>query len=257
MRAYPALQRNGEQVDQVLVETARKAETVTRAGLVTLLMNELGSNVKYMRKEFLKLRDANLVYQRLAPDSVLVDDFLLVAVEHVFLCQGKPLPRSHGEFEALLEKGKAQFVARASELAKSVSAALLEFQAARMALTREPASAATEDVEHQLAGLVFPGFLRAVAPDRLAQYPRYLKAATRRIEKLAHGLAKDQQRASDLKPLLDRVSMMSQSLGPERVEKARWMLEELRVSLFAQELGTTGPISAKRIQKALDSIANA
>jgi len=257
MRAYPALQSNGEQVDQVLVETQEKAQALTRAGLVTLLMNELGSNVKYMRKEFLKLRDANLVYQRLAPDSVLVDDFLLLAVEHVFLSDGKPLPRTHAEFEALLEKGKGQFVARASELAKNVSAALVEFQAVRMALTRHPENAATEDVEAQLAGLVFAGFLRSVSPDKLTQYPRYLKAAARRVEKLEHGLAKDQQRAIELKPLLDRVSMMSKKLGPERVAKPRWMLEELRVSLFAQELGTAGPISAKRIQKALDTIANA
>jgi len=257
MRAYPALQSNGERVDQVLVETAEKAQAVTRAGLVTLLMNELGSNVKYMRKEFLKLRDANLVYQRLAPESVLVDDFLLLAVEDVFLSDGKPLPRTHGEFEALLEKGKGQFVARASELAKTVSAALIEFQAVRMALAGQPENAATQDVEAQLAGLVFPGFLRSAGSEQLTQYPRYLKAAARRVEKLEHGLAKDQQRAIELKPLLDRVSMLSKSLGPEKVAKARWMLEELRVSLFAQELGTSGPISAKRIEKVLDSIANA
>ena len=255
LRAYPALEAMDDQVDQVLAETPDKARQLTRQALLILLSGALSSNVRYMRKVFLALRDANLVYQRMQAETALVDDFILLALEQVFLEEKSTLPRSHAEFEALLDRGKGIFVARASELANIVSRVLLEYQAVRMSLAGAGDNPCTRDVEDQLSQLVFPGFLRQVTPERLTQYPRYLKAAARRVEKLALGLAKDQQRAVELAPLVERLGRLRDALGEKRIEKARWMLEEFRVSLFAQELGTPRPVSAKRIAKTMDEIA--
>jgi ATP-dependent helicase HrpA len=254
MRAYPALQTRGEQVDQVLAETEEKARQLTADALLTLLQAELSSNVRYMRKEFLKYRDANLVYQRMQPDTPLVDDFILLALRETFLEQGHPLPRTHAQYEAMVTRGGGRFVNRASELAKSVADALLEFQAVRMALVEAGDNDATRDVKAQLSGLVYPGFLQDLAPERLKHYGRYLKAAARRVEKLSLGLVRDQQRAAELVPLVSQIGQLAAMRGTEAVEAARWALEEFRVSLFAQELGTPGPVSAKRIQKMLDKL---
>jgi ATP-dependent helicase HrpA len=256
IRAYPALQSRGERVDQVLAETREKAGLLTRRALLTLLQGELSANVRYMRKEFLKHRDVNLVYQRMQAETPLVDDFILLALEEVFLEQGASLPRSQSAFQAMLEKGKGQFVARATDLAQLVSCILLEFQGVRMALVSAGDNPATRDVEGQVCELVYPGFLRELDSRRLAQFPRYLKAAARRVEKLAQGLVRDQQRAAELAPLIQRLGQLREKVGCERAEPVRWAIEELRVSLFAQEFGTPGPISAKRVQKMLDQIAS-
>ncbi|MCJ7558393.1 MAG: ATP-dependent RNA helicase HrpA [Gammaproteobacteria bacterium] len=255
LRAYPALQASGDRVDQVLAETPDKAGQLTRQALLTLLLIELSSNIRYMHKVFLAFRDANLVYQRMQADTALVDDFILLALEHVFLEEEGALPRGHAAYQALLDRGKGIFVARASELANTISRVLLDYQAVRMALVAAGDNPSTRDVEEQLAQLVFPGFLRRVTPERLVQYPRYLKAAARRVEKLGQGVARDQQRALELVPLVEQMGRLRASLGDRRVEQARWMLEEFRVSLFAQELGTPGPVSAKRIRKMMEEIA--
>lgn len=255
MRAYPALQATGEHVDQVLVETLDRAAELTRKALLTFLSIELSSNVRYMHKVFLALRDANLIYQRMQAETALVDDFILLTLEHVFLEEEKSLPRNRAAYQAMLDRGRGLFVLQGNELANTISRVLLDYQAVRMALAGAGDNPSTRDVEEQLSQLVFPGFLRQVTPARLGQYPRYLKAAARRVEKLALGISRDQQRALELVPLLERLDSLRESQGARRVEKARWMLEEFRVSLFAQELGTPGPVSAKRIRKLMDEIA--
>ncbi|MCW8846199.1 MAG: DUF3418 domain-containing protein, partial [Gammaproteobacteria bacterium] len=187
--------------------------------------------------------------------TALVDDFILLTLEHVFLEEEKSLPRNRAAYQAMLDRGRGLFVLQGNELANTISRVLLDYQAVRMALAGAGDNPSTRDVEEQLSQLVFPGFLRQVTPARLGQYPRYLKAAARRVEKLALGMSRDQQRALELVPLLERLDSLRESQGARRVEKARWMLEEFRVSLFAQELGTPGPVSAKRIRKLMDEIA--
>jgi ATP-dependent helicase HrpA len=109
------------------------------------------------------------------------------------------------------------------------------------------------DLRAQLDALVFRGFLQQVPFERLKEYPRYLKAAEQRTEKLFHAAGRDQQRLAELKPLLEQLAeRQAAARAAERVDprldEIRWMLEELRVSLFAQQVGTAYSVSIKRVQ---------
>ena len=109
------------------------------------------------------------------------------------------------------------------------------------------------DLKAQLDGLIFRGFLLAVPYAHLKDYPRYLKAARERLDKLFHAAAKDQAHLRELTPLLEKwreraVAARAAGRHDPRLEEIRWMFEELRISLFAQRLGTAYPISLKRIE---------
>jgi ATP-dependent helicase HrpA len=112
------------------------------------------------------------------------------------------------------------------------------------------------DARTQLAGLVRPGFISETGYEQLAQVPRYLRALNYRLDKMADepyrdhaNLVKIQQLEGEYQAALERVPR-GQRPGPE-LRQARWMLEELRVSLFAQQIGTAYPVSEKRVRKAL------
>ncbi len=109
------------------------------------------------------------------------------------------------------------------------------------------------DVRAQLDALVFRGFPQRIPYARLKDYPRYLKAIEQRIERLAHAPGRDRQWMAEMAEIQTRWRERAQaarSAGREdpRLDEIRWLLEELRVSLFAQQLGTPGPVSVKRIQ---------
>jgi ATP-dependent helicase HrpA len=115
---------------------------------------------------------------------------------------------------------------------------------------------ALNDVKGQLAGLVFPGFASRTGTARLAQLPRYLRGALERVRTLADNPGRDRQRMTEF----ERAATLFAEAGgvlpladdaPAPLEHARWLLEEYRVSLFAQSLGTAEPVSLQRIQKSL------
>jgi ATP-dependent helicase HrpA len=114
--------------------------------------------------------------------------------------------------------------------------------------------ASTQDMQWQLERLVFQGFLQMTPWERLQQYPRYLKALSSRLQKLQNAALRDQQLLYELQPQqddwLERWKAASEKgVEDSRLEEIRWMLEEFRISLFAQELKTAYPVSAKRIKK--------
>ena len=118
-------------------------------------------------------------------------------------------------------------------------------------------SAVVADVEQQLARLFVPGFVLDTVPAQLAHYPRYLKAILTRLDKLRTDPARDAARMSELAPLqtlfLRELAARKGVVDP-RLDEFRWLLEELRVSLFAQELRTPMPVSVKRLQKVWESL---
>jgi len=255
MRAYPALKAKGHLVDQVLVDTPEQAGQLTRAGERVLFTNALGATLKYTRKDFLKLREANLVYQGLNPERALVEDFLELAVERCFLPDSADLPRSRAAFQARLDAGRGKFVAQANELGQLVQGILSAYREAKARFDErgprlDPFQ--REDIAGQLKGLVGEGFLARTPSGRLEQLPRYLKAIGLRLEKLRQDPARDRQRARELDPFLARYRELAKSHPEGALERLRWLLEEYRVSLFAQELGTSEPVSSKRIQALID-----
>jgi ATP-dependent helicase HrpA len=115
---------------------------------------------------------------------------------------------------------------------------------------------ALQDMREQLARLVTRGFLGEAGADRLRRFPTYLLAVRRRRERLDDDVLRDRQRMEQVRPLDEAFAHQVAALpegcpAGERLRRARWMLEEYRVSLFAQQLGTDGPVSDQRIRKIL------
>ena len=118
---------------------------------------------------------------------------------------------------------------------------------------------ALADIKEQLAGLIFNGFINHVPIQWLREYPRYFKAINKRLEKLNSAPQRDRQHVLEIQPLWRayqerKAKHEKQGIVDDQLEQYRWMIEELRVSLFAQELGTLFPISAKRVKKQMEQV---
>jgi ATP-dependent helicase HrpA len=119
--------------------------------------------------------------------------------------------------------------------------------------------AAFTDLRTQLAGLIHPGFVAETGARRLPDLVRYLRGMSRRLEKMPEALGRDAERMAVVQGVGEDYQQTVADLPPARrddpdVCEVRWMIEELRVSLFAQTLGTSGPVSERRIEKALDQL---
>jgi ATP-dependent helicase HrpA len=188
-----------------------------------------------------------------APD--LADELTALIVDLSFT-EGQPPVRDQGAFEARISACKGRLMPTANEVCELASRILDAYQALRRRLagvTQINWMPSVLDLRAQLDALVFRGFLQQVPFERLKEYPRYLKAAEQRTEKLFHAAGRDQQRLQELTPLLEQLAERQAAAraadrDDPRLEEIRWMLEELRVSLFAQQLGTAYPVSVKRVQ---------
>jgi ATP-dependent helicase HrpA len=174
-----------------------------------------------------------------------------VALMRAFL--GLPLPLDEPQFRARLDEGRSRLSLVAQEVARQTGQVLAEYAAAlRKLRDAKPPREVSDDVTAQLQRLVGKRFLVATPWPALLHLPRYLKAVVMRLDKLRADPARDAQRLAELRPLeqrwLRRHAELKGAPHP-RLDEYRWLLEELRVSLFAQELRTPQPVSAKRLDK--------
>jgi ATP-dependent helicase HrpA len=166
-----------------------------------------------------------------------------------------PLPASAAAFDARRDQAKGRLALIAQELARLVGTILAEHQALLRKLQQARAFPdAVRDIEAQLQRLLPKDFAIATPWERLQHFPRYLKAASVRLDKLRTDPARDVRAAAELAPLESRwlredVRLKRSGAADPQVEQFRWLLEELRVQLFAQELRTPFPVSVKRLDK--------
>lgn len=144
-------------------------------------------------------------------------------------------------------------------MARLAGAVLTEYAALQRKLPQaKPHAAAYADLQQQLGALMPKWFIRDTPYAQLSHYPRYLKAAVARIDKLRADPARDAKLVAEMAPLLTQYQRARSALkgAPDpRLDEFRWLLEELRVALFAQELRTPMPVSVKRLMKSWESIA--
>ena len=264
LQAFPALVDCEDAVELGLLETADKAAVAHQLGLLRLFRLQLGRDAKYLRKNLPGIDAMCLEYMRLPGESArkpadeLRDGLVDEAVYRCFVAP-KPIIRSQAAFVERLTGNRAQLVTVANGLCEQVAEILRLRSGVREAV--EAASSApsecVEDIQTQLRHLVERGFFRQMPEDRLRHLPRYLEGMIRRIHRLQQGPSKDQRRIEEFAPFWERyVSRPTTETGessPE-LETYRWMLEEWRVSLFAQELGTSGPISPKRLDRQWEKV---
>jgi ATP-dependent RNA helicase HrpA len=260
VRAYPALADAGNAVDVRLFGTEDEAAESMRRGTRRLIMLAVPSGVRSIAGRLpvsAKLAMSRHPY----PDTAAeLDDCVACAADQVISEAGGPAWDEAG-FGRLVEKARERLAvstARVLDVAADVLAAAHEAETALLANAAGPA-AALEDMRAQYAALIYPGFIAQTGLARLPDLTRYLKGITRRLEKIADSPARDAERMA----AVHRVMQAYQEALIELPETARhgpgatavrWMIEELRVSLFAQTLGVQGTVSEKRIYTALDRL---
>ena len=177
---------------------------------------------------------------------------IAVALDRAFL--QVPLPTDAASFQRRVDEGRARLTLISNEVARLSAQVLAEYAVAARKIkeTRNAPDAAT-DCAQQLARLIGKKFLMDTPWDRLQHLVRYLKAITLRLEKYRADPARDAARLAELRPLEHRYTRLvaeRRGVTDERMLEFRWLLEELRVSFFAQELRTPQPVSVKRLEKA-------
>ena len=253
---YPALLDVGGRVDLELIAPGPGAAARHRLGVRRLLLKQLAQQTDLIRRRVLDDRELILSYLGVGTGDELVDDIACAAADEAFDLDA-PI-RTGTEFHARLEKGRAELVPAAERLIALARRVLAEHRALRRRLERDGArlpEAAVGDVSAQLDALVRPGFLSATPPRWRAHLPRYLKAAAQRLDKLAQRAPKDAEHQAVVRDAAQRLDDWRQRQPPDwpwpdEIVDYRWLLEELRVSLFAQGLGTARPVSAKRLEEA-------
>ena len=252
---FPALADEGDSVSLRAFDTEEKAREVHRAGLRRLFALALKEQVKFVEKNL--PRELGMLFMALGTESEMKAQVVAATLERT--CMGEPWPASQAEFEAraLAAKGKLTLVAQ--EIARLLGTILTEAAALqkKVAVMQKAFPAACADVSSQTAALLGRNFVLAVPYDRLAHFPRYLKAASLRLEKLRADPARDERLSAEWQGLAkpwerERSALMKSGVVDPFLEDFRWLLEELRVALFAQELKTPSPVSVKRLQKQWD-----
>ncbi|MCE9657753.1 MAG: ATP-dependent RNA helicase HrpA [Burkholderiales bacterium] len=248
---YPALIDKGAHVEIEVFDEPEAAADRHRAGLRRLFALQLRDAIKYLEKNLPDLQKMAIQYVPLGSGEELREQILAVALDRAFLAE--PLPADAAAFARRLEEGRGRLTLIAGEVARAAGAVLAEWLAAQKKLKdARPPKDVADDIAAQLERLVGKRFLVETPWARLAHLPRYLKAVVLRLDKLKADPARDAARLAELRPLEQRhLRKLAERRGSRdvRLDEFRWWLEELRVSLFAQELKTPQPVSAKRLEK--------
>jgi ATP-dependent helicase HrpA len=255
---YPALSDDGETVSLKVFDSAEEAAETHRKGLARLFMLQFREQVKYFDKNVPGLTQMGMQYMALGTTDELKRQIVDLAFERA--CLNDPLPTTPEAFKARCFDAKARLGLVMQEVCRLVGTVLTEWQAVTKKLPAFKAhAAAVADIDAQLKRLLGKHFVVATPFERLQHYPRYLKAIVVRLDKLKAAPQRDAQLMAEYGPLwtnYERRAIQLAKLGAvdPQVEQFRWLLEELRVGLYAQELRTPVPVSVKRLQKQWEGI---
>ncbi len=258
---FPALIDQGDAVTIEVFDEPEVSAAKHRAGLRRLFALQIKDALKYLEKNIPDLQKMAVAYMQVGKAEngagggtleELREQIISVALERAFLLD--PLPTDEFAFKRRVEEGRGRLTLIATEVARMAGAILLEHAtAARKIKDTKNAPDAVADCAQQLNRLVPKRFLQAAPWPRLQHLARYLKAITLRLDKYRADPARDAARLSELRPLEQRYwRLVAERKGAvdERMQEFRWLMEELRVSFFAQELRTPQPVSVKRLDKA-------
>ncbi|HWP12020.1 MAG TPA: DUF3418 domain-containing protein, partial [Ramlibacter sp.] len=248
---FPALIDRGEAVAIEVFDEPEVAAAKHRAGLRRLFALQIRDALKYLEKNIPDLQKMAVAYMPLGTQEELRDQIIEVALDRAFL--QPPLPANEGDFKRRVDEGRGRLTLIANEVARLGATILAEYAVAvRKIRDARNQPDATADATGQLARLVPKRFMAVTPWTQLQHFPRYLKAIALRLDKLRSDPARDAARLAELRPQEQRYwRLVAERKGAvdERMQEFRWLLEELRVSFFAQELRTPQPVSIKRLEK--------
>jgi ATP-dependent helicase HrpA len=260
IHGFPALVDEGASVGLRVFDAAETAALAQERGLIRLFRIAMSRELKYLRKNLPLNPSAELAYGKLALPNAkpgekpvpreLRDDALDRIMAALYL-DNQPDIRSAAAFESRLTEGRSEVVPVGNRIGQLLSEVLALHADLSKKLKSRPAGPATQDMQSQLNRLIHPGFVATTPYPALQEYPRYLKALQYRLEKSAQDPQRDLKQMAEVAGFWQNYWKLAETakLNAER-DKFRWMLEEFRVSIFAQALKTPYPISAKRMTEA-------
>ncbi|MBF0620693.1 MAG: ATP-dependent RNA helicase HrpA [Magnetococcales bacterium] len=255
---YPALRDEEKSVSLILADSPEQAWNHTHNGLRRLFLIQMNQQVKQIERNLIKDPKICVAFAPLGKCDQLRKGIIQRTADQVFLSDKPNSIRDQETFNNKLQQGRSLFVRQSESVSKLAGRILLSFQETKSLLkgnrlipNQKPI---VEQLNAQLAELIHPGFLTTTPWKWLNSYPRYLEAIRKRLQRRAENPGRDDQKQAELKHW---ESWYTQRLEHARKNREingelvlfRWMLEEFRVSLFAQELKTSIPISAKRLEK--------
>jgi len=248
---FPALVDKGCAVDVEVFDTAEEAARLHRGGLRRLFALQLREQVRHAEKSLPGFQQAAMQFLSLGSAELLRTQIIDAALDRAFLAD--PLPADRAAFVQRLVEGKPRFQLLAAEVARLAAQILdahAQVQKKLAALKNQPELLA--DIRAQLQALLPAQFIAQTPVAQIGHLPRYLEAIVRRLDKFRTDPARDAQLRAQIAPWLvrwQREAAQYRGALPQRLQDLRWLLEELRVSLFAQELRTPMPVSLKRLEK--------
>lgn len=264
---YPALQDMGEHCELTVWDDEVQARAVHTRGLLRLARIALKDNLKHLEKNIPDATQLGMLFVGLTGGTLEQVKAEILSVSLRRACQldeAQHEPTDAAGFERMIEQAKTRLGLIVQEVSRVVMSVLSEWQAAQKKWVGiKPHAAQYKDIGEQIERLTPKGFVEHTPYGQLVHYPRYFKAIVMRCDKLKGGLERDAQLMRDMLPLTQnwqrewhaqRAANALHEVDVRLVE-FRWLLEELRVGLFAQELRTPMPVSVKRLQRVWDTLA--
>ncbi|MFP3578336.1 ATP-dependent RNA helicase HrpA [Arthrobacter sp. SIMBA_036] len=254
---FPAIVDEGKSVALRVFQTRQEQEAAMRGGVIRLLALRIPSPDRYVLEHLSNMEKLTFSQNPHGSVSALIADCALAAIDKL---TPQALPWDKQAFDDLYEAVRAELidtVFTVTAVVERVLASTRRIQKQLKASSSLPLISALNDMKSQLEQLVFPGFVAQTGYAQLSQLPRYLQAVEKRLEKLPGNVQRDSLNMAVVQALEDDYDDAVSALLPGRrtdpeLTRVRWMIEELRVSLFAVELGTAYSVSEKRIRTALN-----
>ena len=252
IKAYPALVKKGRQVNLRALENKKIATEETRRAMRQMIVNALPEQIKELKRSIPDIQNLCLKYTDFGRCDDLKQDIINKSIDELFLYDDI---NSDAEFKSRLEKGRSELYDKAGQWTGLLTSILDEYRSIKKLMKKPQLSQldVVTDIQAQLDILFPANFITSIDAGWLQEYPRYLKAISKRFDKSRSNATRDRQLRLEFARLWDEyikrfISLQSQHIESEQLQYYRWMLEEYRVSLFAQELKTKFPVSAKRLK---------
>lgn len=259
---HPALVDHETYCSLEVFDSPDEATRQHRKGLLRLFKLQLREQIRYLEKNLKPLQSVQMQAAMLDCMAEVFDSFeamreavIDASLMQCALCE--PLPANSEQFESRRQDAKGKLNLIAQDISRLLGEVVAETGNVSKKLKNCSDKWVLEDIERQLNGLFFKDFLLKIGYSHLSHYPRYLKAILVRLEKRRDEPEKDAQKMRDVVrfvTLYEREIAVRKGVTDSRLEEFRWMIEELRVSLFAQKLRTPMPVSVKRLDKVWSSI---
>ncbi len=258
MQGYPALVSEEGKINLRLFATPEDAELHMPAGLRGLYKKCLQKEVKYLLRNLPGIDVLSLRFAVFGKSEVLKHDIVDAAIDATFIVD-ESQPRTREQFYDILERNQTMLVERTNRICSVLEKTM---EAHRQVAKRMSGSVSLSwvepmaDIKDQIEYLMYPGFVTATPAERLHRLPIYFKAIDKRLDSLDREPDRDRRRRAELLPVWERIKTgLETDSSNIKLQSVRWLFEELRVSVFAQELGTADKVSVPRVESMLEALS--